>query len=176
MSWFTPQAITAVRTNVANLSDAAMWKIRRARFARNRQKSVRSLRDSVKGPSGSKRTFSLPETLCNKLRECPELSAFCCFAIFPSRLSPQMLCLKWNICLYIQQRCLSVSLLWDSALRLTRQEQSAPTLGNMLEKVLTGKALTTSCIAAQRKYCKCMMVLAHTADPPFFLLACAGYN
>jgi hypothetical protein len=41
-------AITAVRTNVANLSDAAMWKIRRARFARNRQKSVRSLRDSVK--------------------------------------------------------------------------------------------------------------------------------
>lgn len=64
-------AITAVRTNVANLSDAAMWKIRRARFARNRQKSVRSLRDSVKGPSESKRAFSLPETLCNRLRKCP---------------------------------------------------------------------------------------------------------
>uniref|UniRef100_A0A8C1LUR0 Unc-79 homolog, NALCN channel complex subunit n=1 Tax=Cyprinus carpio TaxID=7962 RepID=A0A8C1LUR0_CYPCA len=64
-----PTTITAVRTNVANLSDAAMWKIRRARFARNRQKSVRSLRESVKGSSGSKRTFSLPETLCNKLRE-----------------------------------------------------------------------------------------------------------
>uniref|UniRef100_A0A8C8HPG5 Unc-79 homolog, NALCN channel complex subunit n=1 Tax=Oncorhynchus tshawytscha TaxID=74940 RepID=A0A8C8HPG5_ONCTS len=63
-----PTTITAVRTNVANLSDAAMWKIRRARFARNRQKSVRSLRDSVKGPSESKRAFSLPETLCNRLR------------------------------------------------------------------------------------------------------------
>ncbi|KAL1258475.1 hypothetical protein QQF64_011719 [Cirrhinus molitorella] len=88
-----PTTITAVRTNVANLSDAAMWKIRRARFARNRQKSVRSLRDSVKGPSGSKRTFSLPETLCNKL-----------------------------------------------PLRLTRQEQSAPILGNMLEKVLAGES------------------------------------
>ncbi|XP_016352346.1 protein unc-79 homolog [Sinocyclocheilus anshuiensis] len=85
-----PTTITAVRTNVANLSDAAMWKIRRARFARNRQKSVRSLRESVKGSSGSKRTFSLPETLCNKL-----------------------------------------------PLRLIRQEQSAPSLGNMLEKVLT---------------------------------------
>ncbi|XP_067224544.1 protein unc-79 homolog [Chanodichthys erythropterus] len=88
-----PTTITAVRTNVANLSDAAMWKIRRARFARNRQKSVRSLRDSVKGPSESKRAFSLPETLCNKL-----------------------------------------------PLRLIRQEQSAPILGNMLEKVLAGKA------------------------------------
>uniref|UniRef100_A0A9J8BZ81 Unc-79 homolog, NALCN channel complex subunit n=1 Tax=Cyprinus carpio carpio TaxID=630221 RepID=A0A9J8BZ81_CYPCA len=88
-----PTTITAVRTNVANLSDAAMWKIRRARFARNRQKSVRSLRESVKGSSGSKRTFSLPETLCNKL-----------------------------------------------PLRLIRQEQSAPTLGNMLEKVLTGES------------------------------------
>uniref|UniRef100_A0A8C7CL23 Unc-79 homolog, NALCN channel complex subunit n=1 Tax=Oncorhynchus kisutch TaxID=8019 RepID=A0A8C7CL23_ONCKI len=66
-----PTTITAVRTNVANLSDAAMWKIRRARFARNRQKSVRSLRDSVKGPSESKRAFSLPETLCNRLRKCP---------------------------------------------------------------------------------------------------------
>lgn len=63
-------AITAVRTNVANLSDAAMWKIRRARFARNRQKSVRSLRDSVKGaPTESKRAFSLPESLSNRLRE-----------------------------------------------------------------------------------------------------------
>ncbi|XP_047467535.1 protein unc-79 homolog isoform X3 [Mugil cephalus] len=60
-----PTTITAVRTNVANLSDAAMWKIRRARFARNRQKSVRSLRDSVKGES--KRTFSLPESLSNRL-------------------------------------------------------------------------------------------------------------
>lgn len=63
-------AITAVRTNVANLSDAAMWKIRRARFARNRQKSVRSLRDSVKGgPAESKRAFSLPESLSNRIRE-----------------------------------------------------------------------------------------------------------
>ncbi|XP_058605532.1 protein unc-79 homolog isoform X2 [Onychostoma macrolepis] len=88
-----PTTITAVRTNVANLSDAAMWKIRRARFARNRQKSVRSLRDSVKGPSGSKRTCSLPETLCNKL-----------------------------------------------PLRLIRQEQSAPILGNMLEKILSGES------------------------------------
>ncbi|KAF3701224.1 Protein unc-79 -like protein [Channa argus] len=60
-------AITAVRTNVANLSDAAMWKIRRARFARNRQKSVRSLRDSVKGQTVSKRAFSLPESLSNRL-------------------------------------------------------------------------------------------------------------
>ncbi|KAI4892270.1 hypothetical protein NFI96_000535 [Prochilodus magdalenae] len=84
-----PTTITAVRTNTANLSDAAMWKIRRARFARNRQKSVRSLRDTIKGPPESKRAFSLPETLCNKL-----------------------------------------------PLRLTRQEQSAPTLGDMLEKVL----------------------------------------
>ncbi|XP_015463394.3 protein unc-79 homolog isoform X1 [Astyanax mexicanus] len=84
-----PTTITAVRTNTANLSDAAMWKIRRARFARNRQKSVRSLRDSIKGPAESKRAFSLPETLSNKL-----------------------------------------------PLRLTRQEQSAPTLGDMLEKVL----------------------------------------
>lgn len=63
-------AITAVRTNVANLSDAAMWKIRRARFARNRQKSVRSLRDSVKGGQAeSKRAFSLPESLSNRLRK-----------------------------------------------------------------------------------------------------------
>ncbi|KAM9466038.1 protein unc-79 homolog isoform 1-T1 [Clarias gariepinus] len=84
-----PTTITAVRTNTANLSDAAMWKIRRARFARNRQKSVRSLRDSVKGTSDSKRAFSLPETFCVKL-----------------------------------------------PLRLTRQEHSAPTLGDMLEKVL----------------------------------------
>uniref|UniRef100_A0AAQ5YJR5 Unc-79 homolog, NALCN channel complex subunit n=1 Tax=Amphiprion ocellaris TaxID=80972 RepID=A0AAQ5YJR5_AMPOC len=67
-----PTTITAVRTNVANLSDAAMWKIRRARFARNRQKSVRSLRDSVKGdPSESKRAFSLPESLTNRLRQTP---------------------------------------------------------------------------------------------------------
>ncbi|XP_045579450.1 protein unc-79 homolog isoform X2 [Salmo salar] len=66
-----PTTITAVRTNVANLSDAAMWKIRRARFARNRQKSVRSLRDSIKGPSTTKRAFSLPETLCNRLRHSP---------------------------------------------------------------------------------------------------------
>uniref|UniRef100_A0A8B9K1R3 Unc-79 homolog, NALCN channel complex subunit n=1 Tax=Astyanax mexicanus TaxID=7994 RepID=A0A8B9K1R3_ASTMX len=64
-----PTTITAVRTNTANLSDAAMWKIRRARFARNRQKSVRSLRDSIKGPAESKRAFSLPETLSNKLRQ-----------------------------------------------------------------------------------------------------------
>ncbi|CAB1335244.1 unnamed protein product [Coregonus sp. 'balchen'] len=89
-----PTTITAVRTNVANLSDAAMWKIRRARFARNRQKSVRSLRDSVKGPSTTKRAFSLPETLCNRL-----------------------------------------------PLRLTRQEHSAPTLGDMIEKVLPARFL-----------------------------------
>ncbi|AWP16521.1 putative protein unc-79 -like [Scophthalmus maximus] len=88
-----PTTITAVRTNVANLSDAAMWKIRRARFARNRQKSVRSLRDSVKGgPAESKRAFSLPESLSNRI-----------------------------------------------PLRLTRQEQSAPTLGDMIEKVLPGQ-------------------------------------
>ncbi|KAJ3613698.1 hypothetical protein NHX12_019944 [Muraenolepis orangiensis] len=87
-----PTTITAVRTNVANLSDAAMWKIRRARFARNRQKSVRSLRDSVKGPSESKRAFSLPESLSSRL-----------------------------------------------PLRLTRQEHSAPTLGDMIEKVLPGQ-------------------------------------
>ncbi|XP_069494073.1 protein unc-79 homolog isoform X6 [Ambystoma mexicanum] len=62
-----PTTITAVRTNVANLSDAAMWKIKRARFARNRQKSVRSLRDSVKGPLESKRAHSLPETLNTKI-------------------------------------------------------------------------------------------------------------
>lgn len=68
-SLFITQAITAVRTNTANLSDAAMWKIRRARFARNQQKSVRSLRDSVKGTCDSKRAFSLPETFCAKLRE-----------------------------------------------------------------------------------------------------------
>ncbi|XP_053700937.1 protein unc-79 homolog isoform X1 [Synchiropus splendidus] len=85
-----PTTITAVRTNVANLSDAAMWKIRRARFARNRQKSVRSLRDSVRGgPVESKRAFSLPESHGNRL-----------------------------------------------PLRLTRQEHSAPTLGDMMEKVL----------------------------------------
>ncbi|XP_064181331.1 protein unc-79 homolog isoform X6 [Anguilla rostrata] len=89
-----PTTITAVRTNVANLSDAAMWKIRRARFARNRQKSVRSLRDSVKGPAESKRAFSLPETLSNRL-----------------------------------------------PLRLARQEQSAPTLGDMIEKVLPAQFL-----------------------------------
>uniref|UniRef100_A0A8C4SQE2 Unc-79 homolog, NALCN channel complex subunit n=1 Tax=Erpetoichthys calabaricus TaxID=27687 RepID=A0A8C4SQE2_ERPCA len=64
-----PTTITAVRTNVANLSDAAMWKIKRARFARNRQKSVRSLRDSVKGPTESKRTLSLPETLSSRIRQ-----------------------------------------------------------------------------------------------------------
>ncbi|XP_066463616.1 protein unc-79 homolog [Eleutherodactylus coqui] len=62
-----PTTITAVRTNVANLSDAAMWKIKRARFARNRQKSVRSLRDSVKGAGESKRALSLPETLSTKI-------------------------------------------------------------------------------------------------------------
>ncbi|XP_076733604.1 protein unc-79 homolog isoform X5 [Maylandia zebra] len=64
-----PTTITAVRTNVANLSDTAMWKIRRARFARNQQKSVRSLRDSVKGGTDaqSKRAFSLPESLSNRL-------------------------------------------------------------------------------------------------------------
>uniref|UniRef100_A0A8C8RZQ8 Unc-79 homolog, NALCN channel complex subunit n=1 Tax=Pelusios castaneus TaxID=367368 RepID=A0A8C8RZQ8_9SAUR len=64
-----PTTITAVRTNVANLSDTAMWKIKRARFARNRQKSVRSLRDSVKGPVESKRALSLPETLTTKIRQ-----------------------------------------------------------------------------------------------------------
>ncbi|KAM9293856.1 protein unc-79 homolog isoform 2-T2 [Gastrophryne carolinensis] len=64
-----PTTITAVRTNVANLSDAAMWKIKRARFARNRQKSVRSLRDSVKGAGESKRALSLPETLSTKIRQ-----------------------------------------------------------------------------------------------------------
>ncbi|XP_077676537.1 protein unc-79 homolog isoform X3 [Eretmochelys imbricata] len=64
-----PTTITAVRTNVANLSDTAMWKIKRARFARNRQKSVRSLRDSVKGPGESKRALSLPETLTTKIRQ-----------------------------------------------------------------------------------------------------------
>ncbi|XP_061599151.1 protein unc-79 homolog isoform X5 [Cololabis saira] len=90
-----PTTITAVRTNVANLSDAALWKIRRARFARNRQKSVRSLRDSVKGdPAESKRAFSLPESLSNRL-----------------------------------------------PLRLTRQEHSAPTLGDMIEKVLPARFL-----------------------------------
>ncbi|XP_043930510.1 protein unc-79 homolog [Protopterus annectens] len=62
-----PTNITAVRTNVANLSDAAMWKIKRARFARNRQKSVRSLRDSIKGPIKSKRAVSLPETSSSKI-------------------------------------------------------------------------------------------------------------
>uniref|UniRef100_F6YC62 Unc-79 homolog, NALCN channel complex subunit n=1 Tax=Xenopus tropicalis TaxID=8364 RepID=F6YC62_XENTR len=68
-----PTTITAVRTNVANLSDAAMWKIKRARFARNRQKSVRSLRDSVKGPGESKRALSLPETLSTKIpQQSPE--------------------------------------------------------------------------------------------------------
>uniref|UniRef100_A0A3P8QUQ6 Unc-79 homolog, NALCN channel complex subunit n=2 Tax=Astatotilapia calliptera TaxID=8154 RepID=A0A3P8QUQ6_ASTCA len=68
-----PTTITAVRTNVANLSDTAMWKIRRARFARNQQKSVRSLRDSVKGGTDaqSKRAFSLPESLSNRLRQTP---------------------------------------------------------------------------------------------------------
>uniref|UniRef100_A0A8C0JCB5 Unc-79 homolog, NALCN channel complex subunit n=1 Tax=Chelonoidis abingdonii TaxID=106734 RepID=A0A8C0JCB5_CHEAB len=64
-----PTTITAVRTNVANLSDTAMWKIKRARFARNRQKSVRSLRDSVKGPGESKRALSLPETFTTKIRQ-----------------------------------------------------------------------------------------------------------
>uniref|UniRef100_A0A665WPN8 Unc-79 homolog, NALCN channel complex subunit n=1 Tax=Echeneis naucrates TaxID=173247 RepID=A0A665WPN8_ECHNA len=67
-----PTTITAVRTNVANLSDAALWKIRRARFARNQQRSVRSLRDSVKGgPTESKRAFSLPESLSSRLRQTP---------------------------------------------------------------------------------------------------------
>ncbi|XP_043553117.1 protein unc-79 homolog isoform X4 [Chiloscyllium plagiosum] len=87
-----PTTITAVRTNVANLSDAAMWKIKRARFARNRQRSVRSLRDSVKGPGESKRALSLPETLSTKL-----------------------------------------------PLRLTRHEQSAPTLGAMMEHAMHGQ-------------------------------------
>ncbi|TRY55538.1 hypothetical protein DNTS_003662, partial [Danionella cerebrum] len=85
-----PTTITAVRTNVANLSDAALWKIRRARFARNQQQSVRSLRESVRGPAGSKRACSLPETLGNAI-----------------------------------------------PLKLPRQEQSAPILGSMLQKVLT---------------------------------------
>ncbi|MGH0150872.1 UNVERIFIED_CONTAM: hypothetical protein FKN15_018982 [Acipenser sinensis] len=85
-------AITAVRTNVANLSDVAMWKIKRARFARNRQKSVRSLRDSVKGLTESKRAHSLPETLSSR------------------------------------------------PLRLTRHEQSAPTLGDMIDHVLPGQS------------------------------------
>lgn len=70
---------------MANLSDAAMWKIRRARFARNRQKSVRSLRDSVKGPTESKRAFSLPETLCNKLREFMNLTVSVCHTLFTDR-------------------------------------------------------------------------------------------
>ncbi|XP_039596946.1 protein unc-79 homolog isoform X1 [Polypterus senegalus] len=87
-----PTTITAVRTNVANLSDAAMWKIKRARFARNRQKSVRSLRDSVKGPAESKRTLSLPETLSSRI-----------------------------------------------PVRLTRHEQSAPTLGELIEQMLPGQ-------------------------------------
>ncbi|XP_028677334.1 protein unc-79 homolog [Erpetoichthys calabaricus] len=87
-----PTTITAVRTNVANLSDAAMWKIKRARFARNRQKSVRSLRDSVKGPTESKRTLSLPETLSSRI-----------------------------------------------PVRLTRHEQSAPTLGELIEQMLPGQ-------------------------------------
>ncbi|KAL0969069.1 hypothetical protein UPYG_G00222270 [Umbra pygmaea] len=107
-----PTTITAVRTNVANLSDAAMWKIRRARFARNRQKSVRSLRDSVKGPSESKRAFSLPETLCNRL-----------------------------------------------PLRLTRQEHSAPTLGDMIEKVLPARFLPPSNPDASAP------LLGHTPSP-----------
>ncbi|KAG7510179.1 hypothetical protein JOB18_015459 [Solea senegalensis] len=88
-----PTTITAVRTNVANLSDAAMWKIRRARFARNQQKSVRSLRDSVRGgPAEFKRAFSFPESVSNRI-----------------------------------------------PLRLTRQEQSAPTLGDMIDRVLPGQ-------------------------------------
>ncbi|MGH0171782.1 UNVERIFIED_CONTAM: hypothetical protein FKN15_061770 [Acipenser sinensis] len=87
-----PTTITAVRTNVANLSDVAMWKIKRARFARNRQKSVRSLRDSVKGLTESKRALSLPETLSSR------------------------------------------------PLRLTRHEQSAPTLGDMIDHVLPGQS------------------------------------
>ncbi|XP_033844091.1 protein unc-79 homolog [Periophthalmus magnuspinnatus] len=92
-----PTTITAVRTNVANLSDAAMWKIKRARFARNRQEGVRSLRDSVKGTpqtdtAESKRAFSLPESLGNRL-----------------------------------------------PLGLTRQELSAPTLGDMID-VLPGQS------------------------------------
>ncbi|KAG7510175.1 hypothetical protein JOB18_015459 [Solea senegalensis] len=67
-----PTTITAVRTNVANLSDAAMWKIRRARFARNQQKSVRSLRDSVRGgPAEFKRAFSFPESVSNRIRQTP---------------------------------------------------------------------------------------------------------
>ncbi|KAK7904748.1 hypothetical protein WMY93_017355 [Mugilogobius chulae] len=92
-----PTTITAVRTNVANLSDAAMWKIKRARFARNRQEGVRSLRDSVKGTpqtdgtAESKRAFSLPESMGNRI-----------------------------------------------PLGLTRQEQSAPTLGDMID-VLQGQ-------------------------------------
>ncbi|XP_031427437.1 protein unc-79 homolog isoform X4 [Clupea harengus] len=68
-----PSTITSVRTNLANLSDAAMWKIRRARFARNQQKSVRSFRDSIKRGE-SKRTFSLPETLGNRLHHLPSQS------------------------------------------------------------------------------------------------------
>lgn len=102
-------AITAVRTNVANLSDAAMWKIRRARFARNRQKSVRSLRDSVKGgPAESKRAFSLPESLSNRIREWHrtvyqvECETFhfhpvCGQTVFASTLSASsVLCWTWN--------------------------------------------------------------------------------
>ncbi|XP_063060311.1 protein unc-79 homolog [Engraulis encrasicolus] len=97
-----PPNITSVRTNLATLSDAAMWKIRRARFARNQQKSVRSLRDSIKGGE-SKRAFSLPETLCNRL-----------------------------------------------SMRLTRQEHSAPTLGEVLEQVASGNFCPPlSCAAPQ---------------------------
>lgn len=106
---FLLTAITAVRTNVANLSDAAMWKIRRARFARNRQKSVRSLRDSVKGgPTESKRAFSLPESLSNRLREYHSSASL---SDFQFKSEPVSLSLSlWSNCLQIPSEALRASL------------------------------------------------------------------
>ncbi|KAF7467023.1 Hypothetical predicted protein [Marmota monax] len=60
--------LDTIKRPALQVIDAALWKIKRARFARNRQKSVRSLRDSVKGPAESKRALSLPETLTSKIR------------------------------------------------------------------------------------------------------------
>lgn len=90
-----------MRTNLANLSDAAMWKIRRARFARNRQKSVRSLRDSVKGPFESKRAFSLPETLSNRIREWSHSRQTVCLS--------GCLSVCQNLCLLPRSYCLAPS-------------------------------------------------------------------
>lgn len=150
-----------------------MWKIRRARFARNRQKSVRSLRESVRGPSESKRAFSLPETLCNKLREC--WTGCCCSWMYEFTRQETRTCLshtqysitvKWyfcsNICLWSP-----FSLFLDSALRLIRQEQSAPILGNMLEKVLTGKACHT-------QHTQSFMAYLHNENRGFFHCWCSN--